>query len=594
MPAISVIIPVYNVENYLERCLNSIINQTYKDIEIICINDGSTDRSGDILEEFAKKDPRIKIINQSNKGVSNARNIGISIAQGEYLSFIDSDDYIETTTFEFILNQNLSDIDLICFGTEIVGDIDTERKRISEKYYKIKYKGKHRTSPKILNNLNVSASNKIFKTEIVKKYNIKFPQNLNYEDFGFYWMYYPYCAKILFVQEKFYKYVRRNGSILNKTFKGTADYVFDHLYIFEVIYNFYKQNNLIIKDKGQIENIFLKCFDFVLHFTKPENYNKVIQIAQNIIASTGFEYKNARIKAIKNNNIAKATSTLSLLQKIFYIKNKNQYKVINILGIKIKLKRQYNSSKTLSVIIPTMQKNKELLVKLISLLASSNIVGEIIIINNANEIFTYDCDKIKIINSKTNLFVNASWNIGINNAQFDNIALLNDDIILPQNFIELISNYITPQKGIIGIDENNVINTQEDIGNIYADTIKIKPINYRNYNFGVAMFFNKYNYTAIPEELKIWNGDDWLFDTNQKSGRQNYVITEPKIYHYGSLTTKSENLNSICENDKILYEKIFDTKILTLMQKIFSIKEYKNYYIIRFLFKKIKTKKQIN
>ena len=97
MPKISVIVPIFNVEKYLKECLESIINQTFKDIEIICINDGSTDNSLDILNQYAEKDNRIKVITQSNQGLSAARNTGIKYANGEYISFIDSDDYIDTS-----------------------------------------------------------------------------------------------------------------------------------------------------------------------------------------------------------------------------------------------------------------------------------------------------------------------------------------------------------------------------------------------------------------------------------------------------------------------------------------------------------------
>ena len=93
MVTLSVIVPVYNTEKYLRECLDSVINQTLKDIEIICINDGSTDRSLDILKEYALKDNRIKIIDKKNEGVAAARNDGIRIANGEFVCFMDSDDY---------------------------------------------------------------------------------------------------------------------------------------------------------------------------------------------------------------------------------------------------------------------------------------------------------------------------------------------------------------------------------------------------------------------------------------------------------------------------------------------------------------------
>ena len=108
---ISVIIPVYNVEKYLEKCLNSVINQTYKNLEIIVIDDGSTDNSGKICDEYAKKDSRIIVIHTENGGVSSARNKGLEVAKGEYIGFVDSDDYIEDNMYE-ILYRNLVKFDV--------------------------------------------------------------------------------------------------------------------------------------------------------------------------------------------------------------------------------------------------------------------------------------------------------------------------------------------------------------------------------------------------------------------------------------------------------------------------------------------------
>ena len=103
-PKVSVIIPVYNVEQYLRECLDSVVNQTLKDIEIICVNDGSTDNSLVILEEYAAKDERIKIVNKENGGLSSARNCAIPLARGEYIGFVDSDDWIDLDFYEKLYN----------------------------------------------------------------------------------------------------------------------------------------------------------------------------------------------------------------------------------------------------------------------------------------------------------------------------------------------------------------------------------------------------------------------------------------------------------------------------------------------------------
>ena len=117
MIKVSVIIPVFNVEKYLNQCLDSVCAQTLKDIEIICINDGSTDNSYNLLCEYAKLDSRIIIINQSNKGVSSARNAGVKLARGEFLCFIDSDDYVDSDYLEKLYQSAVTNnCEIACSG----------------------------------------------------------------------------------------------------------------------------------------------------------------------------------------------------------------------------------------------------------------------------------------------------------------------------------------------------------------------------------------------------------------------------------------------------------------------------------------------
>lgn len=107
---VSVIVPVYNVEKYLRECLNSLVNQTLKEIEIICINDGSEDSSLEILNEYASKDSRFVIINQENSGQSVARNKGLDVAKGEYIGFVDSDDWVDLNFFENLYSEAVKTI----------------------------------------------------------------------------------------------------------------------------------------------------------------------------------------------------------------------------------------------------------------------------------------------------------------------------------------------------------------------------------------------------------------------------------------------------------------------------------------------------
>ena len=121
MPLISVIVPIYNMEPFLRRCVTSIINQTFEDLEIILVNDGSTDTSGDIIWEIAAEDSRVKVISQTNQGVSAARNEGLKAAKGKYIGFVDADDYIKPDMYENLLNALVKyQADIACCGYQTV------------------------------------------------------------------------------------------------------------------------------------------------------------------------------------------------------------------------------------------------------------------------------------------------------------------------------------------------------------------------------------------------------------------------------------------------------------------------------------------
>ncbi len=180
MPKISVIIPIYNVQKYLKECLNSVINQTYNNLEIICINDGSQDNSLNILEEYAQKDKRIHIINQSNQGVSAARNKGIQKASGEWIYIFDSDDFLKLTAFEELIKfTKKTKTDLICFDWY-------------EFYNKnrIIYKENFDAKGNIKDSTSYTTWNLFFKNKYLKRYpEIRFPMNTHpMEDTAFNFM----------------------------------------------------------------------------------------------------------------------------------------------------------------------------------------------------------------------------------------------------------------------------------------------------------------------------------------------------------------------------------------------------------------------
>ncbi len=208
---ISVIIPVYNVENYLRQCLDSILNQTYTDFEVICVNDGSTDNSLNILNEYAKKDSRIKVISQKNKGPSKARNVGLKHANSEYICFIDSDDKIEPDFFEKLYAvRDMSDL----ITVKINYPNTTPDKQIWYNKFNLKKEtGLYKLTPSLFTKITMAVWGKLFKKSIIDKYKIKF-QNGLHEDSNFLYCYMSHIESIYYINEELYTHISNNPNSL--------------------------------------------------------------------------------------------------------------------------------------------------------------------------------------------------------------------------------------------------------------------------------------------------------------------------------------------------------------------------------------------
>lgn len=225
-PKVSVVVPIYNVEDYLGTCIESIINQTLKEIEIILVNDGSTDSSRIIAEDYAKIDKRIKVINQENKGQGQARNVGISISTGEYIGFVDSDDWIDINMYEYLYksaSSTNSDIG-VCSrrGYDESGNIGHTKLVEDNKIFYID----ENMDEYIINHLfyphTVSSCNKIYKAELIKKSNIIFKDvdQVGSEDTLFNYCILLNSHKIVTVKNTFYNAIERNGSTTRRYKEG--------------------------------------------------------------------------------------------------------------------------------------------------------------------------------------------------------------------------------------------------------------------------------------------------------------------------------------------------------------------------------------
>ena len=364
MPKVSVIIPVYNVEKFLPQCLDSIINQTLADIEIICINDGSTDSSLAILEKYAKNDKRVKIVNQSNKGLGEARNSGMKIATGDYIGFVDSDDWVDLKFFETLYIAAISknaDMERTCYDYNY-SDMVEEEKHFND----IVRAAAEKNRDLKINEHSVVIWNAIYKSEFLKQHDIFFYDKLfGVEDVCF-------SAKATFLSKKTvpvtgtaYHYRREVENALSlmslrKIFAvATANrYVIDFLngiectkedYI-EAYHRIIWRYDSIFKsgikdvpefnDKKQKE--YLHSFSKGLNDFKYKNeYECLYDIAgASLIKERKF---NKYVNLIQNKGNTKITYTFA--QRLFSVKNDDKHKVITVMGIKFKFipKKKFNS-----------------------------------------------------------------------------------------------------------------------------------------------------------------------------------------------------------------------------------------------------------
>lgn len=221
---VSIIIPVYNTEKYLPRCLTSVLNQTYQTLEIILVNDGSTDNSPTLIQYYSKKDPRIKVINQKNQGLSAARNIGLKNATGDYITFIDSDDEVKPKMIEGLLNTlKKADADIsVCSFKEIFpnGKTKSFNKNYSERIYSTEDALKAMLKEI---EFNVTATMKLFSTHILK--NAKFPVGKLHEDVGFTYKAILNAKKLIYIPEDYYIYHHHNSSIISNFINQKFDLI---------------------------------------------------------------------------------------------------------------------------------------------------------------------------------------------------------------------------------------------------------------------------------------------------------------------------------------------------------------------------------
>lgn len=259
-----VIIPVYKVEKYLAKCLDSVVNQTFRNISIICVNDGSPDTCGEILQHYSEMDNRIHVITTENRGLSAARNVALDYVNTiikyqsanveEFIAFVDSDDSLEVDAFEKLLSFFTVDIDLVSFGHTAV---NSAGKCIREfKSNGLGLIGACPVTRNIFSSILPSVWSKIFRADLIFKNNISFPDGVLYEDNYFTMAYLLFSRNIFFSNSKFYNYLIRDDSIMGLTSAKKPGCVISYILLSEHFLSFLRNNNLF----EQFNDVFWDLF----------------------------------------------------------------------------------------------------------------------------------------------------------------------------------------------------------------------------------------------------------------------------------------------------------------------------------------------
>ena len=365
-PKLAVIVPVYKVEKYLPKCLDSIINQTYKNLQIICVDDGSPDKCGDILEEYAKKDSRIIVIHKENGGHSSARNAALDFINKnwdsdrgncpEFVTFVDSDDYIDLVAYEKCLKQITNDIDVLSFGSELVSnDENAISTDLADKSNKLDLCGKQSLTEEVIAATSMSVCNKIFRSQIIFDNNIRFPDGLSFEDAYFKTVYLCHCKTIMFDSNLYYKYlISRAESITGSMYSKNSTLSIESIEIVKLVLDYLKNKNLFNKKQ---EVFWLFFYHMIINVAldikiSKSDEEKICAEAARIINKEKYCPKNVMHKRysdlILNSNVLDADDYS--IYGIYRKKHRLKYDKYYILGIPV-AKCQYNvNSKTLTIL----------------------------------------------------------------------------------------------------------------------------------------------------------------------------------------------------------------------------------------------------
>lgn len=263
MAKVSIVVPIYNVEKYLHRNLTSLMNQTVSDIEVLCVNDGCTDNSADIIDEFVQKDSRFVRLDKKNGGLSDARNHGMKFASGKYIMFIDSDDFVSEKMVEVCLNRMEKDeLDMVVFDYDQYFDVTNTSETITMPFEENRIYSLD-NCPELVAYCNNAAWNKMYKFDLFKDHGIEYPFGYRHQDLGTTFRLLTLCQRIGFIHQSLYFYLADRPNNISQMIDKKLYHIVD---MCTINIDFYKEKGLFEKHKEELQ--YLCMINFMVALRK--------------------------------------------------------------------------------------------------------------------------------------------------------------------------------------------------------------------------------------------------------------------------------------------------------------------------------------
>ena len=304
MPKVSIVVPCYNIQKYVGRCIESLLAQTFTDFELILVNDGSTDDTLSILKEYEKKDSRIIVLEKENGGLSDARNAGMKIAKGEYIQFVDGDDFAEDILLEKCaqkLDETGADIVIFDFYQYYT---ETNTKEVISHSFDETKEYSLDTTPTLLTNIKNAAWNKMYKLSLFKENHIEYPFGYYYEDLGTTYRLLPRAKKIVFINQPLLNYLQDRPGNITTQFNQRVYHIFDMI---QLLIDDYKALGIYEKYYEELKYLgsinILECLKKTRMVKDSEMANKFVEESFSFLRKTWPEFPKCKypIKREKND-----------------------------------------------------------------------------------------------------------------------------------------------------------------------------------------------------------------------------------------------------------------------------------------------------